>query len=663
MNQLPNNDLARAVRRSAAVDRSESLFSLSLSKRPRTRLLAAGIDTVGKLSSTSAAQLLSLPSFGNRSLAEVHDRLDEYLMMTSQERSEDIEVDPSSDKTIVEIRRVATLAFENGVTTIGELAAALASPATAWLSDRDQFLAMAIEPIVDPSLASHFGWEAAVEGIYANFSESARAGVLDTVAVRTGGRRTLEAVGEDFGVTRERIRQLRVKVCTAMIDHPVIAAAVDQLVELVGWGCPEAVLTERGFNPAESATQTLLAVASNKDLFLDSLWREEVAGEYWLGAGCAPEGWICAKVKSVGGVVSVAGLDEAFGDRYPNAATSVVHALLSSASQLRVVGSNVLDWSGSMLDKSISALTHFGVPMTDAELIELVEPTTDRSLLNQLQAERKHGSRIVLTTDREWALPGWAVDEYQRGEDLMVHIIENAGGSVSLRRLKKEVHASGGFAPTSVQMWATMSPRFVSDGHVVRCRLAHEQIPIPSPWESNSMFRRVDDPNPGSWSTVLSVDYAAIRASSTLIALPFAGLLDIDFEEERTIRCGAIHVAVSWRMSSVYLHSSTGWRDVCEELGAEDGDYVVFSACGAGTAAAWVPESRAAEASSPMEIVRSMIGGTGIENILADAAWAVGLDGELDEDFTLDDLNAHLTHRRDHEMRNALVAIHPELEL
>lgn len=51
---------------------------LPISKRSKTGLLAGGYKTVGDLKSTTATELLNLPGFGNKSLNETLELLNEY---------------------------------------------------------------------------------------------------------------------------------------------------------------------------------------------------------------------------------------------------------------------------------------------------------------------------------------------------------------------------------------------------------------------------------------------------------------------------------------------------------------------------------------------------------------------------------------------------------
>ena len=664
MNHRPDSQAALLARRHAALDRTDPLSVLPLSVRPRTRLLGGGIDTIGKLAATSDANLMALPNFGEQSLVEVHRLLDEYLATAVQSEGALVNpTDPAAAAVIGTLRRIATAAHADGVATIGQLIEALASSTTStWADDGiAAFLTTPLEAIADSTMAPHYGWQDAMVTILHEGNGSSRAAVLETSVLRPGGPRTLDHVGRDHDLTRERIRQLRVKTCKRMGEQPAIRAAARLFSRLLDPACPKGILVDRGFDPADELVQMLASVANYNDWLAGAIWMKAIADDPWYGTGTTPDIWISETIKRAGGA-SVADLDEAFNQQYRHATPNLFHSVLRGSQSLRVFEHRVVDWSGSLLDKAICVLDEHGVPMTTEQLIALVKPNSDRSLENQLHVERKNGSRVIWTVDKLWALPDWDVDAYTGGEDLMTQIIEDAGGRISLRRLVREVQSRGGFSPSSVQMWANMSPRFVCEDDVVRTRRSDEPISVPQPWESAATVRRIDDPHYGKWSTQLKVNYELIRASSTSLPLSFTALLDVDFDQERTITCRGIDVDVSWRMSNVYLHSSAGWRAVCESLGATDGDRLAFTATGPGTANAWVVPALPDNA-TPTETIRFLIGGEGTDEVLTDVAWAIGLDGQLDEDFTLDDVSARLARRRDKDLRVALVAIHPELDI
>jgi hypothetical protein len=667
MNHLPASRAAVIARRQAAVDRSEPLSVLSLSVRPRTRLLGAGIDTVGKLAATPDAVMMALPTFGERSLSEVHQLLDDYLETAEQTETALLTPpDPAAAAAIGHLRRLATAAHEDGVTTIGQFLAALgAQPSPSWAGDHiATLLAIPLEVLADPTMAPHYGWRDGMTAILDDLNGRSRAALLETSVLRPGGPRTLEQVGQDHNLTRERIRQLRLKTAKRLGDQPVIRAAAHLFSRLLEPACPAEVLVDRGFDPADDLVQVLASVASYNDWLGGNIWTDTIADKPWYGTGTAPSDWVAETIQRSGGGASVADLDEAFNQRYRNTAPNVVHTLLQRSKGLRVIDHRAIEWSGSLLDKAIRVLEHRGEPMTTEELIALVEPNSGRSLEGQLLVERKNGSRVIWTVDKRWALPDWDVDAYTKGEDLMAQIIEESGGKASLRRLTKEVQARGGFKPSSVQMWATMSPRFVYEDQAVRCRRPDEPIPVPPASATGDVYRRLDDPKPGSWSTSITINYESIRTNSTSLPLAFVALLGVDFGADlgQTIECNGVAVSVSWRVNNLRLHSSAGWRTVCESLGAKDGDRLIFTATGPSTANARLLPP-VAEGPTPTTTIRDLIGGDGTDDILTDVAWAIGFDGQLDDDFTLDDINARLADRRENDLRDALVSIHPELDL
>ena len=211
-------------------------------------------------------------------------------------------------------------------------------------------------------------------------------------------------------------------------------------------------------------------------------------------------------------------------------------------------------------------------------------------------------------------------------------------------------------------MYATMHSRFVCEDDIVRLRRDDEPIATTPPERSGQVYRRVDVATPGCWSIVLDVDYAAIRAASTSLPSPFIALLGMSDGNPKSISCNNTEVEATINMSSVALSSSGGWRDVVTSLGAQDGDRVVFTALPTGDAAATL----APDLSSPSEnvnLIRSLIGGDGANGLLEDFAYAVGVTETVDDEFIFEELDERLSRRGTPDIRAALVAIHPELEL
>jgi hypothetical protein len=636
---------------------------LGLSKRPLGCLTRAGY-TVGRLRSASDDELLNIPNFGVTCLEEVRERLQDFLddYAAAAHSMDGVALADDPPEIVTNIRRLATIAVDHGVDSFASLVRLVRSPTPPpWLDLRlvESITSSPLAELADERLQDHFGWREAMRVTLARCSTTAQASVTETSTLRPDGGRTLQEIGTDCGVTRERIRQLKVTTGDELAQVPSIAAAAARLHGLLSPGCPLDALVAQGFDPASDDVLVLATVADRLYEFEQKPWSETVAGEEWRGVGPIPASWVRGTIADQ--PLSVSELGEKFGEFYPYAARSTAAALVNADDKLRVLGDLVVSWNGSLTDKAVIVLEHLGEPATTQTLVDFIRPESERSLINQLQFEGKHGGRLVKTAvDKRWALPHWDVEVHVGGENLMTQVIEEHGGQISLRRLTSLVVARGGFGETSVNMWATMSPRFVCEDGTVRCRRDDEPVPVPEPWQHASIVRRLDDPRPGSWSTQIRIDYDSIRVQSTSVPLPFAGLLGLQHGDTATLTCNGIAVAASWSMLSVNLHSSKGWREVCTTLGAVDGDTVVFSVADDSTAHAWVLADEHDD--TPTGVIRSALGGAGTDHIITDVAWAVGFDGELDADYTLDDLDERLAVvRRDTTLRDALSVIHPEL--
>ena len=260
MNHSPAFRAAAVARRQAAVDRTEPISVLPLSMRPRTRLVGAGIDTIGKLAATPDSVMMELPNLGERSLTEVHQLLDEYLETVEQTESALVTpADPATAVVIGRVRRLATAAHDDGMATIGQFLTALGTqPSPSWAGDDlASLLTTPLEALADASMAPHYGWRDEMTAILDEVNGRSRAAVLDTSVLRPGGPRTLEQVGQDHDLTRERIRQLRVTTTKRLGDQPAVGAAARLFSRLVNPACPASALVERGFDPDDELVQIL----------------------------------------------------------------------------------------------------------------------------------------------------------------------------------------------------------------------------------------------------------------------------------------------------------------------------------------------------------------------------------------------------------------------
>ena len=382
---------------------------------------------------------------------------------------------------------------------------------------------------------------------------------------------TLEALGQRYGVTRERIRQIQQK--TARRLRGTLMANRES-----GWLMAD--------------LRTALGVAFPLERFRDhpflggllgaeeEVWRTAL----WLAGYAAPEeGWIAQE-----GVAP-----EALRERVRQAAwdggglghreavamlaaagmlPAAAEALLEPPPQgLKRFGDEFLPWKPSLTDKAEALLRWLHRPATDAELFGLIdEERNPRGFRNRLTddarfARTKDGAAFVL---REWGL-----EERITLSDAIAAWIEDAGGEGSLAALVPEVAAQGAWAESSVRIYA-YAPRFVVKGGRVRLRREGEPFELPAGDPAgNAQIERLGRDR---LRYRVEVIHDTLRGSGRPAPGAFAVALGVLPDQERTyVSPSGAAVRVTW--SSRAPQPSLGSvKALAEEVGAELGDILTL---------------------------------------------------------------------------------------
>lgn len=177
------------------------ISDLRLSVRAKNVLVAADISYVGELVQKTADQVVRLPGCGRNSVAEMEGRLGAIGL------SFGIEIADWS-------RRIAQSAYDEDWTTLE----------TAQLE--------AQRTVVPEFRASCL--EEELLGLVSSITEGRNAEMVVKLFGWSGaGRRTLESVGQEYGLTRERVRQIAArtirKIRSNKVDMPWVSRAVNAL--------------------------------------------------------------------------------------------------------------------------------------------------------------------------------------------------------------------------------------------------------------------------------------------------------------------------------------------------------------------------------------------------------------------------------------------------
>ena len=266
------------------------------------------------------------------------------------------------------------------------------------------------------------------------------------------------------------------------------------------------------------------------------------------------------------------------------------------------------------------------------------------------------------------ALPEWGIARYLKQHELLTHIVQEHGGSISRDELISEATSRSGFAAKSLRVALTQVLALVDEDGVVRLRHDGEKIRVPDPWTHIDVFRRLDDNTRlGCWSTIITVNYDELYKGSGQLPMALAAPLGVDDGAPGIITCNGIDVSSGFNSFYITLQSSRGWRDTLQALGADDGDQVIFTVLGPRKATVQLVTTLE-ETNNAVTRIRTPIGGSGFGNLLGDVAYAVGATDDLGSDPSVKDLEERLNERDAHAKRLehsiiAMLELFPELNL
>lgn len=678
--------------------------ALNLGVRACNCLAAAEIRSVGAVLLMSQSELMALPNFGSTTLNDLERGLGELGLVLGGNNSPPganmpllgigemvtAAIDPANAESnrlfqlaLSALREVAAEAFTyEPAATLGDLFVDIAAGKTAHFVN-----AKLADAVADTRLGSIAGdrakaydWHMVILKEAAEFATSDESygernrEIVETLLPgRHAQKHTLEAVANQFGfLTRERVRQVQDRSRIRLRHIPILERAARQLAELLTPMASRQALLDAGFDPEDIATQYLADLAVGMDLIhiRANLQPSAFAGIDWfcglssLNPALVVQDAIATfhlEIASRADVIEIVRAELAGHVTDPSESDALIEAVINDEERYRLEDDLIIRWDGSYLQKARRVLAVNGDPMNVTEIIAKIDPAKNRSILGQLYSEQ---DLIIRTSDNNFALAEWDnVEPYSPFVDRIRDLIAENGGSMSLLKLKQVIEASTMFSGTSVAMLAGTHLDFIEENGVIRTRREDEPLAIGSPEQNGWMFRVVEGPDRGKWSWSTFVTYSAFRGSSLQLPMPTATLLALAYDEESEITINGSKVRVTFRGQGVRLFS----RDVVpllKSMGANNDDLIGLVFDGPGEISLTVKTPLPAHASAGDKL-RQIIGGAGIDLLLPDLAYAVGLDGNFDEDFFASDLIERLSQRpdrREEKIMTLLFSVFPELE-
>ncbi|WP_062460804.1 sigma factor-like helix-turn-helix DNA-binding protein [Demequina soli] len=405
-------------------------------------------------------------------------------------------------------------------------------------------------------------------------SDMARAALIERLFADSP--RTLDSLGEDFGVTRERIRQVsakaRARLEREIRDDALLSEVNEGIVKAIGDLLPLADLLRE--YPA--LDDLVPGIGMPVWRVLDRLDDRYEIEEGWCASPSLAQAE--ARMRSLAkdladahGVVRLADLRPAMPASFGSdrAEGEIFDWFVRCGAE--VIAEHLVFGVRSIVDRSAAVLSVEGAPLTSEVILEKTgQDRSLRSLKNGLGSDQR-----FMRVDRdEWALVEWDLEAYDNIRGLIGRVLDEHDGVLELDELVASICAKYSVAPNSVVAYAS-APPYVNEGGMVRRAGTVGPDSLKSPERTKRVYRVGE-----AWLFRSVVNDDHVRGSGTALLPGIASALGLGYGESRDFDGVAGMVAVRW----TGLQPSLG--TVRRELAATDlrlGDdfFVVFHDSGA----------------------------------------------------------------------------------
>lgn len=351
---------------------------------------------------------------------------------------------------------------------------------------------------------------------------------------------TLDELGKDLGVTRERVRQIEAKARAAMIEslesESVFEALGASIRELIGAILPLADLLVQ--MPAlarmvEAATQPAWRVFDRLD---DSYEIEDG----WCAAPTiqVAQTAILTRLQELAnphGVVRIDNIDALNPNQPESAARAFLRDWLIYCGCV-LDGDWILTRTHSVGDRAASVLSIAGSPMTSQEILDRLG--VERSLGSLRNAMGSDGRFERVDRDR-WALVEWGLDAYSGIRAVIRGEVAREGGQVQMDVLIERITSKYTVSASSVIAYASASPFEARDG-VVRFAMGDRDV-RKGPERTRRLYRRTD-----AWVYRVKVTTDHLRGSGSPATVAVAAILDLQPGQSRALESALGPQTISW---------------------------------------------------------------------------------------------------------------------
>lgn len=574
---------------------AKTVAALGLRRRTANCLDKAGVQTIEQLLSLAPVVMMGFRSFGAGSLADLYLVLDSFGLQP--ERPLSPEPADSQEGYCQEEKAALAQALDELASVMVHLTphamvrnvlqqlpdSLLDQPATCLLAN---------PPSTSALVARVELWMAGLSERESHVAERRSS---------LANRDSLEAIGDDFDVTRERIRQLESRALTALAGDPLVRALSDLLVELAPICSPDQLKgIGLGLN---TETGAVFAVARHLDKISTTaeILPVKVFGEELVMIGYSAS---VEEVENFLPKLLAENEDLRFGT-IGQLTMALINGLTNPDGPLRS-----LEWGGverivdAILDDERlwkegsttlfaedqryiylgtkagaieSRILFEGSPITIKELEEFYDSAfADGISIGSAAHARRvtyllHNNEDIIGTGAGlWSHRNLGAEPRVVLKDQMVAALERAGGELSLPSLIQQMIAlDSAVRPETVTTYAHGGVYFQVQGGVVSARTGP---PSGDPWRQASMFKVLNGEYEGHWSWQNIYSSEQMYKSSTTIPTALAGLLEVSISGDTEIRFPSGSALAGCSAANVYLQSRGGFRKVLEAAGVQEGD-------------------------------------------------------------------------------------------
>lgn len=374
---------------------------------------------------------------------------------------------------------------------------------------------------------------------------------------------TLQELASEFGVTRERMRQIESKGLERLRSN----FASLPTWRSVRWAAERVVAHAGAYAPSDVLAHVLPSWDPAERLLVARL-----AGYEGIEPVLVRDGLKLPKVDELPIMADTDFVVDEYEliERLQSFGVLAHHIdfVLSSIPGVSRVDGQLVRWGGSVVDKAIAVLEVRDEPQdVDQLVIASYGEGGSRSARNRILED----PRMMRVTKSKIGLRRWGGAHYRGVAELMLERL--GSGPMDLDELADELAERYEISPASVRMYAA-APAFKVTGEVIALRSQRDPyVPRDKPWKVRGLYRQ-----PGVPMTVwcIAVDNDMLRGSGRSIPQEIASDLGLGSGDRTELTTAAGMIPVAWSETSHSGPQIGSIRELVVHAGASVGDQLAL---------------------------------------------------------------------------------------